>query len=168
MATSYAKLRIVNVINRTLEPLDVTWDGVPKVIPPGYRKDAETGEIVGAGPGGQPHAEPCEYYMAEAAKRQHPVKGTLDPEHHLTYETYIGVREWGDDCSYREPSTAIELLDRSLLPPERQNVVHQYVPGARKDSPARAQRRKLVGAADQTGNPMGMRGEYPGGADYTR
>lgn len=163
----YNNLRIVHVVNRTLDPLDVTWNGAPKVIPPGY-KQLEDGTIVGAGPEGLPHREPCEYYMAEAAKRQHPVKGTLDPEAHNSYETYIGVVEWNDDISHRGISTAIELLDRSLLPEDRQNVRHQHIPGARKDSPGRQQRRRLVDADAGSGNPMGMRGEYSGGADYTK
>lgn len=167
MATSYAKLRIVHVVNRTLEPLDVMWDGVPKVIPPGYKK-LEDGTIVGTGPEGMPHREPCEYYMAHASKTQHPVPGTLDPEVHNAFECYTGVVEWGDDISYREPSAAIELLDRSLLPENRQNVMHQHVPGARRTSAQRNQRRRLVEADAGHRNPMGIRGEYGGGADYTK
>lgn len=185
MANQYTKLRIVQVVNRTTEPKNVIWDGVPHVIPAGYKLvpslDAEGNErvaadktpimqVVGAGPNGEPLTHTMEYYAAEAAKRQHPIMGTLDPESHLDYETYIGVVDWDDDISYAPPSAAIELLDRSLLPAARQHVQHQYVAGARKDSKQRRKRRRIY--VEQAGaavpNPGGIRGEYAGGADFTR
>lgn len=189
MATSFAKLRIVHIVNRTTEPLNIIYDGVPKVIPPGYRLepalDAEgqprmmTDEHgvqtpilkpVPTGVNGQPHAEPIEYYMAERAKSQHPIPGTLDPYSHLDYEMYLGVVEWGDDVSYAPPSAAVELIDRSLLPASRQHVEAVHIAGARKDSKQRSRRRRLyIDMADAAiPNPNGIKGDYEGGADFSR
>jgi len=181
---SHVHQAIVQVVNRTIHPLEVMWDGTPHVLPPGYvlapKVEADGTpvllpngdpviELRGAGPNGEPLSKPMLFFAAEAAKRQNPIMGTLDPQHHLSYETLVGVIEWGDDVSHVEQADAEELLDRSLLPPDRQDVVRQYVPGARKTSSdrERAKRRALYSAGN-SGNPTGMRGEYAGGAVYDR
>ena len=182
---SHQHQAIVHVVNRTVRPLEVMWDGTPTVIPPGYKlapvlddagqptllKDGSPVEhIIGAGPNGEPLSKPMLYFAAEAAKRQNPILGTLDPQHHLTYETLVGIPEWGDDVSHVEQNDLIEeLLDRSLLPPERQNVVRQYVPGARKTSSERERaKRRAMYSQGNSGNPVGLEADYRGGADYSR
>jgi hypothetical protein len=189
VANQYAKMRIVHVVNRTLEPLESMWDGVPYVIPPGYvREQAVDAEglprvdgkgapvmaIVGAGrnPAGErvPIAVAMEYYSAEAAKRQNPIPGTLSPDLHLEYQMYIGVIEFGDEITYAPPSEAIELLDRSQLPADRQHIESRHIPGAGRKSTTKAKRRQIyvVGPNAQVLNPGGGKFEYAGGADFTR
>lgn len=135
--------KIVHVVNRSLEPLEVMDDGIPWPIRPGYKAepqldakgepviDPETGEpavkIVGAGPGGEVLMEPLPYFAAERAKRQNPIMGTEDPYQANSFETLIAVPDWGDDYSYKPQSDAIERLDRSQLPEEAQ--VAKVIPG---------------------------------------
>jgi hypothetical protein len=150
--------RIVHVVNRSLEMLEVMDDGVPWTIRPGYKAvpkvlfgkpvleddpdgepDAEgkpakrpVFEIVGAGSDGGVFMEPLPYFAAERAKRQNPVMGTEDPLNPNAFETLIAVPDWGEDYSFLEQSAAIERLDRSMLPEQLQNVSIVQARGGRK------------------------------------
>ncbi len=135
-----ARTRIVRITNRTTEPLDVMYDGAPDVIPPGYKEivDGEKTTVIGAGPiiDGQPTVQtyPCEYFAAEAYKRQHPRMGTQDPLSVDARDTeyLLGIEEWGDDVTPIEQTDADELIDRSKLPAHRQKAIAvDLVAGAR-------------------------------------
>jgi hypothetical protein len=88
-----------------------------------------------------------EFHEAEGCVRQHPVMGTADPNSVDARDTdyLLGVREWGHDVSHLEQSDAIELLDRSLLPEDRQRFVVRNVAGARrKVTPADVTNKKVA------------------------
>lgn len=126
-----ARTRIVYITNRTTEPLDVMYDGAPDVIPPGYKVVSVDGkdEVVGNGPiiNGQPTvlSFPSEYFAAEAYKRQHPLMGSQNPLSVDARDTeyLLGIEEWGDEVGHLEQSDSDELIDRSRLAKNRQNVV---------------------------------------------
>lgn len=143
------RVRTVHLINRSTIPLDCMFDGVPDVLKPGYvtrEKCDEKGavvlkggkpilEIVGAGPNGEPASYEVEYAAAETYIRQHPVMGTADPGSVDAKDTdyLIGCVEWGDEVSHLEQSDAVELIDRSLLPDDRQNIALVNIAGGRRD-----------------------------------
>jgi len=174
--------RIVHVVNRTADQeLQVTDDGIPWVIRPGYKRverlDAEgkavvdengqpTYDVVGAGPGGTVFMEPLPYFAAERAKRQNPVMGTEDPYNPNDFATLIAVPEWGEDYSPLEQSPAIERLDRTLLPGDAQKVQVIGAVGARKPKTIRGKDGKFkkvipgarsMMAGEQIENPAGIR-----------
>lgn len=139
--------RIVHVVNRTLDPLEVHDDGIPWVIRPGYKfqpvlnekgepvldeAGVPMGEIIGAGPNGDVLMEPLPYFAAERAKRQNPVMGTEDPYQADRFESLIAVPAWNEDYSYRPQSEAIERLDREQLPAQLQSVEVIAARGGRK------------------------------------
>ena len=143
---------IVHVVNRTTKPLDVMDDGRPYVIPPGYVTvpdlDADTGEqrtrrikvdgkpvdeplfkVVGADKHGQPShdGQPFQFAMmagaAVRARRQHILRGSQDPVNPQFAETLVGIVDIEDPISHQEQAgDEVELLDRSLLPRDRQTV----------------------------------------------
>lgn len=121
-----ARRKLVEIVNRTTEPLDAMYDGTPEVIPAGYKNigTEEKPEIVGAGNDGAPLTFVCDYFAAEAFKRQHPLMGTQDPHSVDARDTeyLIGVEAWGDEIGHLEQSGADELIDRTLLPEHRQNA----------------------------------------------
>lgn len=143
--------RIIHVVNRTTEPLECMDNGVPWTIKPGYKRDQReidvqkgsnaagpiivkemTEVIVGAGPGDTVYMEPLPYFVAERAKRQNPIMGTLDGLNPNSFESLIAVPDWNDDISPCEQSEAIELLDRSTLGDKAQGAVVLVPRGARK------------------------------------
>ena len=148
------RIRLVHVVNRTCAPLDCMFDGVPDVVPAGYKRvekprvDAKGElvmkggkpvvdvEFVGAGPNGEPLSYPVEYAAAEAYKRQHPIMGTSDPTSVDAKDTdyLLGIVEWEDDIDHAEQSDAIELIDRSMLGDDRQDIRAIRVAGARRGS----------------------------------
>lgn len=172
-----ARTRIVHIVNRTTDPLDVMFDGVPEVIPPGYLE--VDGDFFGAGHDQTPLAHPVEFFAAEAYKRQHPRMGTQDPGSVDARDTeyLLGVEAWGDDISHVEQTDCHELLDRTLLPAHRQNAEeidfstgkHQRV-SARERKAQRKSRSKQKATAQanrrqqyvdtQLKNPTGMRANY--------
>ena len=94
------------VINRTSKDLIVTWDGKRTKIVPGKNS--------------------LPLIVAEAAKRQNPIMGSLDPFTGLC-QYLLGIEEQGDDCSPIEQSpSAIELMNRSKMKNARPTEV---VPG---------------------------------------
>lgn len=179
-----ARTRLVQIVNRTTKPLDCMFDGVPEVIPPGYKivmvekKDAngkvlleKNGDekmvawVVGAAPNGEPLRHTVEYSAAEAYVRQHPVMGTQDPLSVDARDTdyLLGVEAWGHDIDHLEQSDAIELIDRDLLPEDRRHVKAVDVRGKRRDRSPGAirdrkqkenKRREALAAGD---NPNGIR-----------
>lgn len=184
-----ARTRFVDVVNRSTKPLDCMFDGVPEVIPPGYKvittqvaktnrkgepikgddgqpvmEDRET--VVGAGLNGDPLSYRVDYAAAEAYIRQHPIMGTADPNSVDARDTdyLLAVPAWEDDYSHAEQSTAIELIDRSLLPEDRQTVKTVDVRGKRRDvSKAAITDRKIKANKRRAALDMGLiaRGDNP-------
>jgi hypothetical protein len=121
---SALKEKIVHACNRTTVKLEVMHDGMVWPIRPGYCRNAE-GKIVGADEDGNPShdgrvfLEPLPYFAAERAKRQNPLMGSADPDSTRDFVSLIGVPKWGDDYSHLEQSDALELIDTSLLEPQR-------------------------------------------------
>jgi hypothetical protein len=159
-----ARTRLVQIVNRTTGPLDCMFDGVPEVIPAGYKralvpklnangdaivKDGQAvmvEEIVGAGRDGEPLEHTVEFSAAEAYIRQHPIMGTADPASVDARDTdyLLGVEAWGHDIDHQEQSNSRELIDRSLLPDDRQNIKFVNVRGKRRDvSPGAITSRKI-------------------------
>jgi hypothetical protein len=61
--------------------------------------------------------------------RRNPVMGTFDPTYEHQHQSLIGIREKAEvyPCEPIEQSEAIEAIDRSKLPAERQNATVQKV-----------------------------------------
>ncbi len=186
------RIRLVQIVNRTTDYLDCMFDGVPEKIPAGYRElppeqEGQPPRIIGAGPDGGPYLHTVEYFAAECYKRQHPRMGTQDPFSVDARDTeyLMGVPEWGDDISHLEQTDADELLDRTLLPIQRQDAVKLELGRHDADAPkiiARAKdkrakkearkrlskkkgeaqdyRRARYNAADAHPDPMGIRANY--------
>lgn len=99
----------VLVGNRTSKTLSVTFDGKSWPLPP------------------YPEVVAVPRPVAEWAARQHRVNGTENPWNPVDVESLIYVKsakgelKFGSDTP-REQSDAIESLDRSMLPPDRQTV----------------------------------------------
>jgi hypothetical protein len=157
-----ARNKFVRLVNRSTQPLDCMWDGVPFVVKPGYREDVrpimdpndpdvplldrqkrprtETVYVPLDDRGrdlpldAEPEGQLVEYAEAEGAIRQHPIMGSADPNSINARDTdyLLAVAAWGDDVSHIEQSDAIELLDRSLLGEDRQNISVRQVAGARR------------------------------------
>lgn len=173
--------KIIHVVNRSTENIEVTDDGVPWVIRPGYKRVEKLGEdgkpmldpetnqplfdVVGAGPGGSVFMEPLPYFAAERGKRQNPVMGTEDPFSPTEFDSLVAVPEWGDDYSPIEQSNAIERLDRSMLGSDEQKAVVIPARGARREIKKRGSNGQFVkavqGARSYTDatleNPAGIR-----------
>lgn len=136
--------RIVHVVNRTHDRvLQVTDDGIPWQIRPGYRRiedadgnpvlDAEGREqIVGAGPAETVFMEPLPYFAAERAIRQNPVMGTEDPLNPNSFQSLIAVPEWNQDYTPLQQSDAIERIDRAQLPEDAQQATVIAALGGRR------------------------------------
>lgn len=124
--------------------------------------------IVGADRHGDVLRYPMPYFAAEAAMRQNPKMGTLNHLNPNDFEPLVCVPEWGHPVEHTEQSDdAIELLDRSHMDADRQNVQHNYVPGTRR-SPQKTNRYAMYGGRTSLGhtNPFGMdmRGDATGGS----
>ncbi len=92
----------IEIGNRTSKALSVTYDGKSWVLPP-YPAKVMVPRIV-----------------ADVACRQHPRMGTEDPYNPREYELLVYVPEWKHPATPIEQSAALERIDRSLLPPDRQ------------------------------------------------
>jgi hypothetical protein len=175
--------RILHVVNRSLEPLEVMDDGIPWVIRPGYklvrasdegeltddeREDASVDvKLVGAGIAGTVFMEPLPYFAAERAKRQNPVMGTEDPLNPNAFQSLIAVPDWGEDYSPLEQSAAIERLDRSLLPEQLQNVTVVQARGGRKKVTKKIKGRTRSVYPNARGMVQGDASENPAGIRMT-
>jgi len=144
--------RIVHVVNRSTVDLDVTDDGVPWVVPAGYRlepieigdedekaakkKAAKEPEIqfwaVPTGVDGKPLMVPMPKWAAIRAVRQHPVMGTMNPLNPNEFASYISIVEFGMALGFVPRSDGIERLDRSKLPESEQKVVVVTARGGRR------------------------------------
>ena len=98
-------MKYLTVVNRTTKNLQVTWGGKRDPIFPGKNAFPEP--------------------IAEAAKRQNPVMGSLDPATGLC-KYLVGIEEFEDDCSPIEQTDALQIVDRSKLTHARPTEV---VPG---------------------------------------
>lgn len=127
-------MTIVEAVNRTLEPLNFMFDGVPGVVHPGYKRDA-SGKIVPAGRDGQPFTTPMTKVSAEYARRQNVKLGTEDRySGEAEFLVGIGVRtaegtlvaneHWlYNRIDPTDKGVARERLDRSTMPKRDQGVV---------------------------------------------
>lgn len=119
-------IRTVDVVNRTTEPLDCMDDGLPIVVPAGYRRvpnpDAAEGEpdftVIGAGEDGRVISLQVPYHTAERIKRQHPLMGSEDFASNDPRNTQwlIAVVQWNEDYSHIEQSDAPERFNPETLP----------------------------------------------------
>jgi hypothetical protein len=138
------QMGIVTVVNRTLEPLEGRWDGIPIDLPPGYRQ-REDGTIEPAGENGQPRGVQLLLPAARIVKAQHPQMGTADPDYPLDMEYLVGIVEEGDDISYVPPTEAVELLNRSLITDaDAQGAVVVGV-----GAPSRRNRKRMLGSRNR-------------------
>lgn len=164
--------RIVYVVNRTTVELEATDDGKPWRIRPGYKRvprliggepaldenDEPIFDIIGAAEGGRVAMEPMSYFAAERAKRQNPVMGTQDPYNPARFVSMIAVPDWGDDYSHIEQTDALEVIDRSLLPADRQAAtVGRMDTNAPFRAPGRAKLDRSAAKASRGGRPVVLR-----------
>lgn len=73
----------------------------------------------------QPHEEkPMNLTYALYGIRRNPVMGTFDPAYEHQHTSLIGIKEMADvyPCDPIEQSDALESIDRSKLPEDRQGV----------------------------------------------
>lgn len=137
-------LGIVTVVNRTLEPLEGRWDGVPIDLPPGYRQ-REDGSIEPAGPDGRPASVQLPRAAARRIKWQHPQMGTADPDYPLDMEFRVAILEDGDDVGYLPDAETTELINRKLLgDQEAQEAEHITI-----SRPAKRNRRAMYGSRNR-------------------
>jgi hypothetical protein len=153
--------KMVNIVNRTIAPLDGMFDGQPVVLIPGYKVEGEGKEqkIVGAGPNGAPATNVLPYFAAELIKRQNPVMGTEDPENPAAFECLLGVVEWGDDIDPIKQSDAEERIDRSLLGDEAQTAKSVETGAGRRLKNAKKMRRGRY-VDPRLKNPVGLKADY--------
>lgn len=114
---NYSLMDFVEVVNRTTRPLEVTFSGITRVIPPGYVE--RDGAVVGSSPTEAPGTVMLPAPFAEFAKRQNPAMGTFDPSTANVFTPLIGVKAWGDEIEFVAETDAVEVIDRSLLPDDR-------------------------------------------------
>lgn len=148
----YSMMDFVEIVNRTTRPLEVTFSGVTRRIRPGYKE--LDGEIVPAGKNGEPAFEMLPAPFADFAKRQNPQMGTFDPSTSNVFEPLVGVTAWGDDVSYLADSGKTEVIDRELLPDDRQHPTIQKTTAGRK-----AQRRQQF-SDQRLKSPSGLDASY--------
>ena len=142
--------QVVHVVNRTLDPKDVTFDGRPYVLRPGYCFDRDkSGElkldengkpaVVPANKNGEPskdgvpYAEPMLTQVAKKAIQLHPLMGSQDPMMAHPDDFLVGIVEEPEKwpISFLWEGEATELIDRSRLPGHRQSIVHVAQRGRR-------------------------------------
>jgi hypothetical protein len=111
--------RNLTIVNRTCRPLQALDDGIPIVIPPGYRK-LPNGEVVGGGMHGEPRTEQLPEATARRAMNQNKARGTVNPDDILDAVFLLGVVEEQHKypCTYVDDvdDPDAELFDRNLLP----------------------------------------------------
>jgi hypothetical protein len=165
-----ARERLVEIVNRTTEPLDVMFDGCPDVVRPGYKVIEVEGEgpkIVGAGHDGAPATHVCGIHAAEAYKRQHPRMGTQDPHSVDANDTeyLIGVEAWGDDIEATEQTGSDELIDRLQLPEQRRNAT--VVPIGTNESPRSTRSKKQAKEARKAASKKKANAQHNRRQKYT-
>lgn len=95
----------VTVGNRSSKPLTIMYAGQQWEVPP-YPKTVHLPSVV-----------------AIAGLNQHPVMGTENPYNPHDVQYLLYVEEWKKlPKTPVEQSTKLERIDRSLLPPDRQNT----------------------------------------------
>lgn len=94
---------IVTVVNRSSKPVSWRFNGIEYGL--------------------KPHEErPMNLTYALAGVRRNPVMGTYDPTYEHQHVSLVGIKEMAEQwpCDPIEQSDAIEAIDRSKLPEERQ------------------------------------------------
>lgn len=124
---------IVTVVNRSSKKLEWTFAGVSFTLLPKQKK-------------------PMNMTYALYGVRRHPVMGTQDPTFEQQAVSLIGIKEHEDvyPCTPIEQTDAVEALDRSKLPPDRQNATVERV-GWDADTQRLAGRNPLVADAGFAG-----------------
>ncbi len=92
----------VEIANRTSKPLSVTYDGKHWTLPP------------------YPAKVPVPRIVADIACRQHPRMGSENVYNPREFDMLVAVPACGHDASPIEQSNAVERIDRTTLPPDRQ------------------------------------------------
>ncbi len=121
------------VVNRSIKPLEVTYDGQHKVIQPGYKMDGA--KVVPAGVAGRPAVTHLPFQVAEMARRQNVLMGTENPFDLREVEYLVGVavedangqlepaKGWPQNAiTHCEQTSEQERLNRTLLDPEAQSA----------------------------------------------
>ncbi len=121
------------VVNRSIKPLDFTWDGKHYVLKPGYKLDGA--KVIGAGLNGRPSITHMPYQMAEMARRQNVLMGTEDPMAPRDVQHLVGIAVedengnlvaapgWiNNTITHAEQTSATERLNRKQLDPEAQTA----------------------------------------------
>jgi hypothetical protein len=96
---------IVTVVNRSSQPVEWRFNGVSYRLEPHQKKAMNlTYALYGI--------------------RRNPVMGTFDPAYEYQHVSLLGIAEMEDTypCSPIEQSDAVESIDRSKLPADRQDV----------------------------------------------
>lgn len=100
----------VHLGNRTSKPLQITFDGKTWPLQP------------------YPAVREVPAAVARAACKQHPLMGSENPYSPIDHQILVYVSEWGMPSDPLEQSNAIERIDRSMLPADRQGVTFQRMP----------------------------------------
>lgn len=108
--------RMVRVTNRTSRPVEVMVDGQSRIFQPG---DCDDNMV--------------ETYVAVKAIERSPVMGTENIEALDDVQSKLGVAAWGMPVDpIEDVPGALERIDRSTLPPDRQGVVRGIPAGLRQ------------------------------------
>ena len=84
----------------------------------------------------KPYAMPLPQWAAIRGVRTHPVMGTQDPYSPTRFLPYLSITEFGMDTRFLpRQDDKPERLDRSMLPPDRQNITILTAFGGRKMKP---------------------------------
>lgn len=108
---------IVTAVNRTSKPLTWRFNSIEYTL--------------------RPHQErPMNLVHVQHGIRRHPIMGTYDPTYEHQHQSLIGIKEMADryPCTPVEQSDNPEAIDRSKLPPERQNAERVKVGWGQEDA----------------------------------
>lgn len=152
----FSMLDMVRIVNRTSQDLEVTFNGMQRVIPAGYR--IEGNQAVPSGDRGEPAFLMVPAPFGDYAKRQNVRMGTEDPENPRDVEFLVGVIEWGDDISHIEQSDAPERLDRSLVDGDGAQAKPIVTAVGRRATRTELRRQRHSAEAQKS---LGIRADYP-------
>lgn len=96
---------VVTAVNRTSEPLNWRFNGVQYDLAPHQKR-------------------PLNLTYVLYGIRRHPVMGTYDPAYEHQHQSLIGIEEMAEvyPVTPIEQSDAVEAIDRSKLPEDRQRA----------------------------------------------
>ena len=117
-----ADTRLLEVVNRTLTPIDYIYDGVPGTIPPAYRRRAD-GTLEPAGRHGELRTVTLPFPAAEMARRQNVKMGTEDRYDPRNVQYLLGIGDRADDGTL---TPAKEWINNSLDPIDRGTATERF------------------------------------------